>query len=115
MTNFINEDFLLESKEAKNLYHGYAAKLPVIDYHNHLPPEAIANNTTYKNITSLWLAGDHYKWRAMRTLGVSENFITGSANDRDKFIKFAESTPYMIRNPLYHWTHMELSRYFGIN
>ena len=115
MTNFINEDFLLESKEAKNLYHGYAAKLPIIDYHNHLPPEAIANNTTYKNITSLWLAGDHYKWRAMRTLGVSENFITGSANDRDKFIKFAESTPYMIRNPLYHWTHMELSRYFGIN
>lgn len=112
--NFIHSDFLLESKEAKELYHNYAAPLPIIDYHNHLSPEAIANNTLFNNITKLWLADDHYKWRAMRTLGINERFITGDASDKDKFIKFAEAMPYMLRNPLYHWTHLELSRYFGI-
>ena len=112
--HFIHIDFLLESKEAKELYHNYAASHPIIDYHNHLSPEAIANNTSYNNITKLWLADDHYKWRAMRALGINERFITGDASDKDKFIKFAEAMPYMLRNPLYHWTHLELSRYFGI-
>jgi len=113
--HFIHADFLLDSKEAKELYHNYAASLPIIDYHNHLSPEAIANNTSYNNISELWLAGDHYKWRAMRVLGIDEKFITGEATDKDKFLKFAEAMPYMLRNPLYHWTHLELSRYFGID
>ena len=113
--HFIHADFLLDSKEAKELYHNYAASLPIIDYHNHLSPEAIANNTSYYNISELWLAGDHYKWRAMRVLGIDEKFITGEATDKDKFLKFAEAMPYMLRNPLYHWTHLELSRYFGID
>ena len=102
--HFIHADFLLDSKEAKELYHNYAASLPIIDYHNHLSPEAIANNTSYNNISELWLAGDHYKWRAMRVLGIDEKFITGEATDKDKFLKFAEAMPYMLRNPLYHWT-----------
>ena len=112
---YIHENFLLESKKARELYHDYAAHLPIIDYHNHLSPIAIAKNQTFENLTQLWLAGDHYKWRAMRTLGVGEEYITGNATDKEKFIKFAESTPSMIRNPLYHWTHLELSRYFGID
>ncbi len=115
MNHFINHNFLLESKEAQELYHNYAQSLPIIDYHNHLPPKLIADNHVFENISQVWIAGDHYKWRAMRTLGINEIYITGTASDQEKFIKFAEATPYMIRNPLYHWTHLELSRYFGIN
>ena len=111
---FIHDNFLLETKEAQQLYHNFAAPLPIIDYHNHLPPKAIAENKIFSNITELWLSGDHYKWRALRTLGVEEKYITGTATDKEKFIVFSESVPYMIRNPLYHWTHLELSRYFGI-
>lgn len=112
---YIHENFLLESKQARELYHDYAAHLPIIDYHNHLSPKLIAQNFIFENISQIWLAGDHYKWRAMRALGVGEEYITGDATDKEKFIKFAESTPSMIRNPLYHWTHLELSRYFGID
>ena len=114
MKPFIHQNFLLETKIAQELYHDYASTLPIIDYHNHLPPKLIAENTKFNTITDLWISGDHYKWRAMRTLGVSEEYITGKATDKEKFIKFAEATPYMIRNPLYHWTHLELNRYFGI-
>jgi glucuronate isomerase len=97
------------------LYHEYASKLPIIDYHNHLPPEKIANDYQFQNITELWLEGDHYKWRAMRQLGVDEEFITGSASAKEKFLKWAACVPKLIRNPLYHWTHLELKRYFGID
>lgn len=114
MKSFIHQNFLLETKASQDLYHNYAATLPIIDYHNHLPPKLIAENTKFNTITDLWISGDHYKWRAMRALGVSEEYITGKATDEEKFIKFAETTPYMIRNPLYHWTHLELNRYFGI-
>ena len=114
MKSFIHQNFLLDTKAAQELYHSYAATLPIIDYHNHLPPKLIAENTKFSTITDLWISGDHYKWRAMRALGVNEEYITGNASDKEKFIKFAETTPYMIRNPLYHWTHLELNRYFGI-
>lgn len=113
--SFINDDFLLQSNFAKKLYHGYAAELPIIDYHNHLPPQEIAENRIFKNITQVWLAGDHYKWRAMRALGINEKYITGNATDKEKFVKWAETVPYTVRNPLYHWTHLELKRYFDIN
>lgn len=113
--SFITEDFLLENKYAKTLYHGYAASQPIIDYHNHLAPDQIAENKIFENITSIWLAGDHYKWRAMRALGISEKYITGQANDWEKFEKWAYAVPYTMRNPLYHWTHLELKRYFGIH
>lgn len=112
--SFLTEDFLLHSEYAKILYHDYAKHLPIIDYHNHLPPAEIASNRKFENISKIWLAGDHYKWRAMRTLGVSENFITGQASDPEKFEKWAYTVPFTMRNPLYHWTHMELSRYFGV-
>ncbi|HET8736979.1 MAG TPA: glucuronate isomerase, partial [Pricia sp.] len=97
------------------LYHGYAAKMPIIDYHNHLPPKALADNHIFDNISQAWIYGDHYKWRAMRTLGIDEKFITGGASDREKFKKWGYTVPYTMRNPLYHWTHMELSRYFDSN
>jgi len=113
--DLINEDFLLKNNYAKILYHGYAADLPIIDYHNHLPPEQISQNRIFENISQAWLYGDHYKWRAMRTLGVPEKYITGDASDKDKFQKWAESVPYTVRNPLFHWTHLELKRYFGID
>ncbi len=112
MNSFIQDDFLLENQTAKELYHDYAKTLPIIDYHCHLSPEAIATDKQFKNITDLWLSGDHYKWRALRTLGVNEHYITGTASDFEKFEKFAENLPFMIRNPLYHWTHLELARYF---
>lgn len=115
MKTFITADFLLQNEFAKKLYHGFAADLPIIDYHNHLPPIEIAQNRVFDNITQVWLAGDHYKWRAMRTLGIDENYITGDASDKEKFLKWAETVPYTIRNPLYHWTHLELQRYFGID
>ena len=114
-TSFLDEDFLLENKYSKILYHDFAAFLPIIDYHNHLPPDQIAANRIFENITQIWLAGDHYKWRAMRTLGIQEKYITGKATDLEKFEKWSETVPYTLRNPLYHWTHMELSRYYGIN
>jgi len=113
-TKFINDNFLLENKFAEELYHNYAKNQPIIDYHNHLPPQQIADNTIFNNITNVWINGDHYKWRAMRTLGISEEFITGGASDKDKFMNWAKTVPYTMRNPLYHWTHLELARYFDI-
>jgi len=112
---FITEDFLLQNEFAKKLYHGFAEDLPIIDYHNHLPPNEIAQNRVFENISQAWLAGDHYKWRAMRALGINEKYITGKASDKEKFLKWAETVPYTVRNPLYHWTHLELKRYFGID
>jgi len=112
---FIHDNFLLENKYAEALYHDHAAKMPIIDYHNHLPPNEIAENKIYRNITELWINGDHYKWRAMRTLGIDEKYITGNASDLEKFQKWAHTVPYTMRNPLYHWTHLELDRYFGIS
>ncbi|MDN3203737.1 glucuronate isomerase [Algoriphagus sediminis] len=110
----VQPDFLLSNSFAEKLYFGYAADLPIIDYHNHLPPAEINENRQFENISQIWLAGDHYKWRAMRTLGIPEKYITGSASDSEKFSKWAETVPYTVRNPLYHWTHMELSQYFDI-
>ncbi len=115
MTSFITEDFLLRTEFAKRLYHGYANDLPLIDYHNHLSPQEIATNRKFANITQAWLEGDHYKWRAMRTLGVGEKFITGKASDEEKFGRWAYTVPYTMRNPLYHWTHLELKRYFDVD
>ena len=114
MKSFINDNFLLQSDFAKTLYHDYAKPLPIIDYHNHLSPQQILENTTFENITQVWLYGDHYKWRAMRAYGINEKYITGNASDKDKFLKWAEVVPYTLRNPLYHWTHLELQRYFGV-
>lgn len=111
---FIKENFLLETPQSEELYHGYAKEVPVIDYHNHLPPDHVANDHKFKNITEVWLKGDHYKWRAMRACGVDETYITGNSTDREKFQKWAETVPFTLRNPLYHWTHLELQRYFGI-
>ncbi len=113
--SFLTEDFLLHSDFARILYHDYAENLPIIDYHNHLPPAEIVQNRQFENISKIWLAGDHYKWRAMRTLGVSEKYITGDGSDTEKFEKWAYSVPYTMRNPLYHWTHLELRRYFGVD
>ncbi|HTN05330.1 glucuronate isomerase [Agriterribacter sp.] len=114
MKPFLNEDFLLQSPTAQQLYHEYAAAMPIIDYHNHLPPAEIAANKQFKNITEIWLKGDHYKWRAMRSNGVDENNITGNADDYTKFKVWAATVPYTMRNPLYHWTHLELRNPFGI-
>ncbi|SHJ34331.1 D-glucuronate isomerase [Arenibacter nanhaiticus] len=114
MKTFISDDFLLQNDFSKRLFHDYAKELPIIDYHNHLPAEEIARNRGFENISQAWLAGDHYKWRAMRALGINEKYITGKASDKDKFLKWAETVPYTLRNPLYHWTHLELQRYFGI-
>src|SRR5690606_22321098 len=114
MKKFLDEHFLLSTETAQVLYHEYAANMPIIDYHCHLPPQQIAENTHFENITQVWLNGDHYKWRAMRTNGIDEQYITGAASDREKFRKWAETVPYTMRNPLYHWTHLELQRYFGI-
>src|SRR5512140_3325738 len=99
---FITEDFLLQTDAARRLYHDYAEKLPIIDYHCHLPPDQIARNHRFANLTQAWLAGDHYKWRAMRTNGVDERYCTGDAGDYDKFLKWAETVPRCLRNPLYH-------------
>lgn len=111
---FIGENFLLETEQARELYHGYAADLPIIDYHCHLPPAEIASNKRWDNITQVWLYGDHYKWRQMRTAGIAERYCTGNASDREKFDKYAELMPQALRNPLYHWSHMELKNVFGI-
>ena len=112
---FIDDNFLLDNKYAQELYHDFAKDLPIIDYHCHLPPQEIAENKTFENITQIWLNGDHYKWRAMRTLGIDEKFITGTASDREKFKQWGKTVPYTLRNPLYHWTHLELLRYFEID
>lgn len=114
-SKFIQDNFLLENKYSEELYHGYASKMPIIDYHNHLPPQEIASNKIFANISEIWIKGDHYKWRAMRTMGVHEKYITGSASDLEKFQKWAQTVPHTMRNPLYHWTHLELDRYFGIS
>jgi glucuronate isomerase len=114
MKAFLNEDFLLQTPTAQTLYHDFAAKMPIIDYHNHLVPQQIAEDKQFDNITQIWLYGDHYKWRAMRAHGVDEKYITGNASDEEKFMKWAETVPYTMRNPLYHWTHLELQRYFGV-
>ncbi|MFT4153248.1 glucuronate isomerase [Parafilimonas sp.] len=115
MKHFLDKDFLLATETSKLLYHDYAKKMPVIDYHCHLPPQEIAENINFNNLTHAWLYGDHYKWRAMRTNGVNEKFITGNGSDREKFEQWAATVPYTLRNPLYHWTHLELQRYFNID
>ena len=115
MKEFMNKDFLLDNETAVKLYHTFAEKMPIFDYHCHLSPKEIAEDKKYRNITELWLEGDHYKWRAIRSNGVDEMYITGAASDKDKFMKWAETMPNCIGNPLYHWTHLELRRYFGIN
>ncbi len=114
MNPFMDKDFLLQTDVAKELYHNHAAKMPIFDYHCHINPKEIAEDRQFNNITEIWLHGDHYKWRAMRANGVNEHYITGNASDREKFEKWAETVPYTLRNPLYHWTHLELRRFFGV-
>lgn len=113
MKAFLDEHFLLSNSSAQRLYHEYAAKMPIIDYHCHLSPSDIASNRQFHNLSDAWLEGDHYKWRAMRTHGIAERFCTGDASPYEKFEKWAETVPYTVRNPLYHWTHLELRRYFN--
>lgn len=115
MKPFMDENFLLQTETAQKLYHEHAAKMPIFDYHCHIPPKQIAEDVKFKNLTQIWLAGDHYKWRAMRTNGVDERYCTGDASDWEKFEKWAETVPYTLRNPLYHWTHLELKKFFGID
>ncbi len=112
--SFINDDFLLTTDAARELYHGYAEKMPIIDYHCHLPPAEIAEDKTWENIAQVWLGGDHYKWRQMRSNGVDESFVTGDASWHDKFVKFAETMEVLLKNPLFDWSHLELARYFGV-
>lgn len=114
MKPFMDDDFLLQTETAQRLYHEYAAGMPVFDYHCHISPQEIAEDRKFNNLAEIWLHGDHYKWRAMRTNGVDEKFCTGDASDWEKFQKWAETTPYTMRNPLYHWTHLELRKPFGI-
>jgi glucuronate isomerase len=114
MKPFLSRDFLLQTETAKSLYHEYAKDMPIFDYHCHLPVKEIAENKNFENLTQIWLYGDHYKWRAMRTDGVAERLITGDASDYEKFEAWAATVPRTLRNPLYHWTHLELKRYFGI-
>jgi glucuronate isomerase len=115
VTAFIHDDFLLQSDTARQLYHDHAADQPIIDYHCHLPPEDLAQNKQFRDLTAIWLEGDHYKWRAMRANGVTEKYCTGDADPYDKFMAWARTVPNTLRNPLYHWTHLELKRYFGID
>jgi len=114
MKKFLDENFLLQTPTAQRLYHEYAKGLPIIDYHCHLPQDQIATNLNFNNLTHIWLYGDHYKWRAMRTNGVNESYITGNKTDFEKFEQWAATVPYTLRNPLYHWTHLELQRYFDV-
>lgn len=113
--SFINDDFMLKNETAKKLYHEFAKDLPIIDYHCHIPPEKIAENYKFKNAYDLFLGGDHYKWRLMRSNGIDEEYITGNADDFEKWKMFAKTVPLMIGNPMYHWTHLELKRYFGVD
>ena len=115
MKNFLDENFMLGSDAARRLYHEYAREMPVIDFHSHLPAQQIATDHRFANLTQAWLYGDHYKWRAMRANGVGEGYCTGEKPDWEKFQKWAETIPYTLRNPLYHWTHLELQRYFDID
>ncbi|MFP4068211.1 MAG: glucuronate isomerase, partial [Spirochaetaceae bacterium] len=115
MKQFLTNDFILETETARRLYHDHAARMPIFDFHCHLSPEQIAEDKQFENLTDIWLRGDHYKWRAMRTNGIEERRITGDADDREKFQAFAETVPATIGNPIYHWTHMELRRPFGID
>jgi len=112
---FIHEDFLLQTAAARRLYHEFAAGEPILDYHTHLPPQDLASNRRFENLAEIWLEGDHYKWRAMRANGVEESLCTGDAEPYDKFLAWARTVPHTLRNPLYHWTHMELKRYFDID
>lgn len=114
MKSFMDENFLLESETAKKLYHNHAKKMPIFDYHCHLSPKEIAEDKRYNNITEVWLGGDHYKWRAMRSYGVPEEYMTGNKDDKEKFEKWIETLSTAIGNPLYHWSHLELQRYFNI-
>lgn len=114
MKKFMDKDFLLETEVAKVLYHNYASKVPVFDYHCHLVPMEIATDHKFENITEMWLYHDHYKWRAMRSYGIDEKYITGDASDYEKFYQFAKMMPYLIGNPIYHWSHLELKRFFGV-
>lgn len=113
--NFIHDDFLLHSRTAQRLYHDYAESQPILDYHSHLPAVEVAGDRRFANLFEIWLEGDHYKWRAMRADGVAEQFCTGSASAHDKFMAWARTVPNTLRNPLYHWTHLELKRYFDID
>jgi len=115
MKKYLDENFLLESKTASKLYHEHAEKMPILDFHCHLNPKLIAEDYQFKNITELWLGGDHYKWRAMRANGIDEKYITGDSTDKEKFDAWAATVPYTLRNPLYNWTHLELKRVFGID
>ncbi len=115
MKQFLDENFLLKNKTAETLYHEYAKNMPIIDYHCHLPQQQIAEDKNFENLTQIWLYGDHYKWRAMRTNGIPEKYCTGDASDDEKFLAWAKTVPYTLRNPLYHWTHMELPRYFDVH
>jgi len=115
MKNFLDAAFLLQTETSKKLFHDFAKEMPIIDYHCHLPVQQIADDINFKNLTQIWLYGDHYKWRALRTNGVPESFVTGNKSDYEKFEKWAETVPYTLRNPLYHWTHIELQRYFDIH
>ncbi len=114
MKKFLDKNFLLQTETAQKLYHGYAEQMPIFDFHCHLPIAEIYEDKHYRSITEVWLGGDHYKWRLMREMGVDEKFITGDADDWQKFLKYAEVMPYAIGNPIYHWTHLELQRFFGI-
>ena len=114
MTKFMDENFLLKTPAAQRLYKEYAAKMPIYDYHCHLSPKEIAEDKKYKNITEIWLYGDHYKWRFMRSMGVDERYCTGDASDYEKFLAYAKCVSRAIGNPLYHWTHLELQRYFNV-
>jgi glucuronate isomerase len=114
MKKFLNKNFLLQTNTAKELYHEFAKELPILDYHSHLPAQQIADDVNFENLTQIWLNGDHYKWRVMRANGIDESYCTGDKSDYEKFEKWAETVPYTLRNPLYHWTHLELRRYFNI-
>lgn len=115
MKTFLDENFILQTQTAQNLFHQHAENLPIIDFHCHLNPQQIAADYQFENLSQAWLQGDHYKWRAMRANGINEKYVTGNASDFEKFMKWAETVPYTMRNPLYHWTHMELARPFGIH
>lgn len=115
MKNFLDDNFLLQTETARTLYHEYAKQMPIIDYHCHLPPDQIAEDKSFENLAQIWLYGDHYKWRAMRTNGINEAYCTGDKSDYEKYEQWAATVPYTMRNPLYHWTHLELQRYFGVN
>jgi len=113
--DFIHDDFLLQSKTARRLYHDYAEGQPILDFHSHLSAADIASDRRFQNLFEIWLEGDHYKWRAMRASGIAEAYCSGAASPYEKFLAWARTVPFTLRNPLYHWTHLELKRYFGIN